>query len=243
MIELRDVYLRRGSRTIVGGMTFSVPPGVTALVGRNGAGKTTLIRSLCGLLPPSRGTIFVDDVDLYSAGSQGRSLKSSIGWMPQEPVLPRRGRVREVVEYAAWMRGASPKELSASAEAAIDHVGLDGRRAIRIGKLSGGERRRAALACALVGHPRILVLDEPTVGLDPHQRNAFLTRIKSGAMTTILSTHLLEDVLEVADRVIAIDEGNLLREVSVTDLGESSTGNGSYRQFRDRLFGPERATD
>lgn len=217
MIEVQGLDVELGGRPVLRAVTCAFPRGATALVGRNGAGKTTLLRSLCGLLPTRRGSILVDGRDPRDGGGAGRDLRAELGWMPQDARLPRRVRVVDIVRYAAWLRRVSG---DVEVGEALDAVDLTERAECRIGQLSGGQQRRAALACAIVGRPAVLLLDEPTVGLDPEQRDHFLRMIKqlSRDRTVVVSTHLIEDVLGVADHVVGLSEGEVTRVGSLGAL-------------------------
>ncbi|WP_418062296.1 ABC transporter ATP-binding protein [Pimelobacter simplex] len=184
--------------------------GVCGLVGVNGAGKSTLLRTLAGCRRPDAGAVRVDDVDLYRR-SRGAVI-GRIGYMPQQLDLPRELRVSDALAYASWVRGV-PAALAARRNAGIlDRVGLGSRRDDRVGRLSGGMNRRLALAVALVTEPDVLLLDEPTTGLDPEQRaalRAILLDLDASAVT-VLSSHVMEDVAQMADRVAVIEAGRVL---------------------------------
>lgn len=219
MIEVRDIEVSLGGQAILTGLTCSFPVGVTSLVGRNGAGKTTLIRTLCGLVVPTAGEVIVDEVRLFESADAIRRVRAGLGWMPQDPPLPARARVVDVVRYAAWLRGIE-SSIADQAEAALVAVNLVDRSLRRVGTLSGGQQRRVALACALVGKPAVMLLDEPTVGLDPEQRDHFLEVVRSYAVdrTVVLSTHLMEDVLGAANQVVVVANGAVVRSCTVQQL-------------------------
>lgn len=219
MIEVSGVSVSLGRQVVLAELTCSFPRGVTALVGRNGAGKTTLIRTLCGLVVPTAGEVVVGGVRLLESAAAARQVRAGLGWMPQDPPLPARARVVDVVRYAAWLRGVK-SAVGDQVEAALTAVDLVNRSSYRVGTLSGGQQRRVALACALVGQPAVMLLDEPTVGLDPEQRDHFLEVVRAyGAdRTVVLSTHLMEDVLGAADHVVVVAGGSVVRSCSVQQL-------------------------
>ncbi|WP_164545226.1 ABC transporter ATP-binding protein [Antribacter gilvus] len=241
MIEFQDLEVRLGGRAVLDGANGSLPTGVTALLGRNGAGKTTLIRSLSGLVRLHAGTVRVDGVDPFVSHSALTAYRRSLGFMPQDPPFVGSARVLDVVRYAAWLRGLTKSTEHASAMTALSDVDLGDHLRARVRTLSGGQRRRVALACALVGEPRFLLLDEPTAGLDPDQRDHFLDRVRGLApdRTVLVSTHLMEDVLAVADHIAVLDGGRIVRSVPVAEV-LAGTGEGpatAMRELRRSLLG------
>lgn len=219
-VALADVRVKRGSREILRGATCRFEPGVTALLGRNGAGKTTLLRTIATLEKPSHGLMTLGGQDPFESRTALKAYRSNLGWMPQHPELVQRARVVDAVGYAAWLAEIPRAERGAAVSRALQAVGLEPKSRRRIGELSGGQQRRVALACSLVAEPRILLLDEPTVGLDPEQRQHFLETVATDteARVVILSTHLMEDVLAVADRVLVVDEGLVTETYDVAEL-------------------------
>ncbi|WP_425955749.1 ATP-binding cassette domain-containing protein [Xylanimonas sp. McL0601] len=184
-------------------------PGITALLGPNGAGKSTLMRTLVTDLRPRAGEVVL-------AGGPVRTrverleARASIGYLPQGFGFDGRFTVGEYVEYLAWLRAVPARSRRAAVARAVDVVGLGGEVGTRMGRLSGGMRQRAGIAGAIVGEPRLLVLDEPTVGLDPAQRAGFrrvLTRLE--APRVVLSTHLTDDVTAVAHHVVVLAGGHV----------------------------------
>jgi ABC-type multidrug transport system ATPase subunit len=151
-------------------VSIDLAPGVTGLVGVNGAGKSTMLRILSGGLRPSAGSVSVLGSDLYGKGR--RAALAGTALMPQELRVPREMRAVDVVSYIGWLRGLSSKEAKLRSEQVLEAVGLAERSDTRVSALSGGMVRRLALAQALVAQPRLLLLDEPTTGLDPEQRAA-----------------------------------------------------------------------
>lgn len=223
MIDLVGLGVTLGGTEVLRGLTCTFQPGVTALLGRNGAGKTTLIRTLAGLVPTTSGAVLLDGESPFGDEAASRGYRSRLGWMPQEPVFPGRVRVLDAVMYAAWLAGARPEREHA--EASLRRVALSGDRRRRVGAMSGGQRRRLALACATVSNPSVLLLDEPTVGLDPEQRERFLSSITGAGPGNIvlLSTHLMEDVLAVADRVVVLDSGSITIDTELAALRSGDT--------------------
>lgn len=196
-------------RTVLHDVDVTFTPGVTALLGPNGAGKTTLLRTLATVLPPLDGTLVLDGV-VVGGERAARQVRRDIGYLPQRFGWDPGMRVGEFVEYAAWLREVPEAERARAVEAALDHVDLSGRRRDRMARLSGGMRQRAGIAWAIVGTPSLVILDEPTVGLDPRQRLQFRRIVSelSGA-TVVLSTHLIDDVAAICDRVVVLHDGRV----------------------------------
>lgn len=192
--------------------SFAVESGVCGLVGVNGAGKSTLLRTLAGCRRPESGQVHLDGKALY--GRDRREVVGRVGYMPQQLDLPREMRVSDAMTYASWVRGVPSATSSARNAGLLERVGLAQQSTRRVGELSGGMNRRLALAVALVTDPDVLLLDEPTTGLDPAQRAA-LRGIVSGlgsASATILSSHVMEDVALMAGRIAVLHDGRLLHD-------------------------------
>ena len=221
-LALRGVQKAQGS-FVFGPVSVNFRPGVTALLGANGAGKTTLIRLAVGIMAPDKGTVVVD--------GRGLSARSrSAGYLPQDFEGPKGVRVRDYLRYIAWCRSRRNHRLDDRDVArALARVGLESKADSKIGALSGGMVRRVGIAQALIGDSGIVVLDEPTVGLDPVQRRDLRSLLEDlGADTTVvLSTHLSEDVAAVASHVSVLHEGALVHDGSVEEL--IATGGASER--------------
>ncbi|MGL5829412.1 MAG: ABC transporter ATP-binding protein, partial [Angustibacter sp.] len=191
-------------------VSFAVQSRVTGIIGANGAGKSSLLNILSGAQQPTQGTVTCDGTPLY--GKARRSLLPQIALMPQTYSFPGELSVLEFVSQLAWMRGVPRRDCLAQAHEAIEQVQLSDRAQRRMGSLSGGMVRRVGLAQALVAHPELLILDEPTTGLDPEQR-AVLRQIISnlpGSAKVIISSHIMEDIENVAERVVVLDHGRLI---------------------------------
>ena len=182
-------------------------PSLIGLVGPNGAGKSTLMKLLVAGLLPTGGTISVDDVPL---SRYEKKLKEKLGYLPQDFGLYDELTVREFLDYMAALKGI--RDSKAAIESAILATGLEEKRKARIKTLSGGQRQRVGIAQALLGTPEFLILDEPTVGLDPEERIRFRNFFSQTAQDklVLLSTHIIEDVQSVCDRLIVIDQGQIL---------------------------------
>lgn len=207
-----------GRSVVIDQLSVTLRPGITALLGPNGAGKTTLLRTLATVMPPRSGRIRIDDVEIDSERS-ARRVRDRVGYLPQDFGFDPQMTVTDFVTYAAWMRGVPSGQWRQSVAEALEMVDLTDRRQARMRSLSGGMRRRAGIAWAVVGRPRLVLLDEPTVGLDPRQRLQFRKIISMlGDTVVVLSTHLIDDVGAVCDRVIVMYGGAARFDGTVAEL-------------------------
>jgi ABC-2 type transport system ATP-binding protein len=212
-----------GNVTALDGLTVSVWPGVTGLVGANGAGKSTLIKILLGLLPPTTGQATVLGHDTQTSGETIRTL---LGYMPEHDCLPPDVTATEFVTHLGRMSGLPPTVAKERAAESLRHVGLHEERYRLIGTYSTGMKQRVKLAQALVGDPRLLLLDEPTNGLDPAGRTAMLELIaRIGAefgISIVVASHLLGEIEQICDHLVAIEAGRLLRADTITSFTQVS---------------------
>ncbi|MER5463126.1 ABC transporter ATP-binding protein [Streptomyces sp. NPDC002668] len=210
-VTVRELEVNYRSFRALAGVSFTLGPGVTGLLGPNGAGKTTLLRTLATAALPDGGDISVLGMDPRTP--EGRlGIRRRLGYLPQDPGFHPAFTAFEFVDYVAILkeltdRAARHREVLR----VLDAVGLPGRRGKKIKQLSGGMRQRVALAAALVGDPEFLILDEPTVGLDPEQRLRFRELIADlgDGRTVLLSTHQTEDVAALCRRVVVLDHGTV----------------------------------
>ncbi|WP_326563734.1 ABC transporter ATP-binding protein [Micromonospora peucetia] len=202
--------VRAGRRMAVQGLDLRLGVGVHGLLGPNGAGKTTLIRALATVVSPAAGELRL--LGRSAAGPGGlREVRRALGYLPQHLGYYPRFTVREFVEYMAWLKEMPRREIPGAVQHAIDRVGLTDRADARLKTLSGGMLRRTGIAQAIVNSPELLLLDEPTVGLDPEQRVAFreLLRDLGADACVLVSTHLVEDVVAACGAVVLIHDGRL----------------------------------
>jgi ABC-2 type transport system ATP-binding protein len=225
-VTATGLSLRYGGTHALDGVSLRLTRGVTGLLGPNGAGKTTLLRVLATAVPPDRGEFTVLDHD--PGTTAGRlALRRTLGYLPQTPGFHPDFTTFEFVDYVAILkeltdRGARHREVRRVLEA----VDLSGVRGKRLKRLSGGMRQRVALAAALVGDPGFLVLDEPTVGLDPEQRMRFRELVAEAGegRTVLLSTHQTEDVAMLCHRVVVLARGRVRFEGTPAELTARAAG-------------------
>ena len=229
MIEAQNLSRRYGDFTAVDGISFSVPEGeILGMLGPNGAGKTTTIRMITGFLPPTSGRVTVAGKDLFEAP---REARRQVGYLPENVSLYPEMRVDEYLAYRARLEGLSRLEMRQAIPLSMERCLLADVRHQIIGTLSKGYRQRVGLATAILHNPRVLVLDEPTVGLDPKQIISIreLIRQLGREHTLLLSTHILPEVELLCDRVVIIDRGRIVAEGTPQSLRESWTGNTGVR--------------
>ncbi len=201
--------------TALDDISFTIDSGVFGLLGHNGAGKTTLMKALVTVLEPSAGTIRICGFDTKK---QGEQVRSRIGYLPQELTMYPSLSVFDFVNYIAELKGIHDKQ---AVNAVLEQVEMLEFSKRKIGQLSGGMKRRVGIAQALVGNPQILVVDEPTAGLDPEERVRFrgvLSRFAKDGKTVLLSTHIVEDVHQICEELAVLRKGHLLYSGTATSL-------------------------
>ena len=228
MISLSGVTKRYGAATAVLDLSFTVNSGETlGLLGQNGAGKTTTLNIITGYLAPTSGDVRVGDYDLLT---QPRQAKRLIGYLPEQPPLYQDMTVREYLLFVAELKGTRKKaDRAAAVEHAAARAGLQGMEQRLIRNLSKGYRQRVGIAAALLGTPKIIILDEPTVGLDPAQMIEIRSLIRDlgKTHTVILSSHILSEVQTVCDRVLIIAHGRLVAQGTPEELAAQLTAKGT----------------
>ena len=229
MIEVLGVCKYYGGNVGVADLTFVAGRGdVVGLLGPNGAGKTTTLRMITGYLLPSRGTVRIAGADLWAAPL---ALRRRIGYLPDRPPLYREMSVRAYVSYAAALRGVPRAERRQRVAEAVAACGLAEVTGRLVGHLSRGYQQRVGLAQAIVHDPALLVLDEPTVGLDPRQIHELreLIRRLGRERTVVLSSHILPEVSMLCNRVLILDRGRVLAEDAPERLARSLRGTSRFR--------------
>lgn len=218
MIEVQHLTKYYGTRLALKDVSFQVPKGsVTGFLGPNGAGKTTTMRVIAGFLQPTEGTVRVAD---YDVRQDPLAAKAKIGYMPESPPIYPEMTVREFLEFVSQIKKVPAKVRKERIDAVVEETGLTEVRGRIVGRLSRGYRQRVGLATALIHDPEVLILDEPTAGLDPVQiveiRN--LVRRLGQERTVMLSTHILPEVTQVCRNVIIINEGRVMASGALEDL-------------------------
>jgi ABC-2 type transport system ATP-binding protein len=220
LIVTRSLTKRYGARvTALADLDIEVPAGVTGLVGANGAGKSTLIKILLGLLPSTSGSARVLDLDVATQGQQIREL---VGYMPEHDCLPPDVTATELVVHLARMSGLPMTAARERAADTLRHVGLYEERYRPMGGYSTGMKQRVKLAQALVHDPRLVLLDEPTNGLDPAGRDEMLGLIRRigtvFGISVVVTSHLMGELERICDHVVVIDGGRLMRSAATASM-------------------------
>ena len=218
MIKVSKLSKQYVERTAVNNISFEVEPGeIVGFLGPNGAGKTTTLRMLTGYIPPTSGTASIGGHDVFSESIKARQ---KIGYMPENVPLYDDMRVREYLRFRAQLKGLRGQKARQGVSEAIELCGLKQIKRQMISSLSKGYKQRVGLADALVNNPELLILDEPTNGLDPNQIRSFRELIKQLGIrhTILISTHILSEVEMTCNRVIILNEGKIIANGKPNDL-------------------------
>ncbi len=235
MIEVEGLIKDFGTTRAVAGVSFSVRAGeIMGLLGPNGSGKTTIMRVLTGFFPPSEGRVAIDGLDVEE---HSLAVRERIGYLPENVVLYPDLSVRRFLAFCAEVKGIPSSARRARLDDVMTACGLTEVAGKLIGKLSKGYRQRVGIAQAVIHRPKVLVLDEPTVGLDPRQIVDIRSLIKSlgGSTTILLSTHILPEVSVTCERVMIIDYGRIIAEDTALGLTRRLQGSD---ETRARIAGP-----
>lgn len=223
MIEVRNLTKYYGDFIAVRDVSFTAENGsILGFLGPNGAGKTTTMRIITGFMPATSGTVLIEGLDIFT---QSLEARRKIGYLPENPPLYADMRVDAYLRFVARLRGVPRSKLADALDHAIGVCGLESVSHRICGQLSKGYRQRVGLAQALIHDPPVLVLDEPTIGLDPRQIHEIRELIKtlSGSRTVVLSTHILPEVSQICDKVVIIADGHVVLEEKLAALPEGST--------------------
>jgi len=218
MIEFLDVSKFFGEHKALSNASIKIEDGITiGIVGPNGAGKTTLIRLLCGILKPTSGQILVNGMDLQKHSTD---IKKIIGYLPEEPNLYERPKASELLEYFGLLYGVPSDKIKQRIDELLDLVGLSDRKDWRVSSFSKGMRQRLAISRALIHDPKIIVFDEPTMGLDPLTSKKIREFIKSlkKDKTIILCTHYMYEAEQLCDKIAIIDKGKIKAYDTIDNL-------------------------
>lgn len=222
-IELKDICKKYGRQNVLKSVSLEFDEGVYGLLGKNGAGKTTLIGILLGIIQANSGEIRMDGEDLTR---HSKEFLDKIGYLPQYPKFYKEMQVRDFLLYMATLKGIPNHERKDKVDRMLAEVNLSDAKKKKVGALSGGMRQRLGIAQAMINDPKLLILDEPTAGLDPQERIRFRNLISKFAKnrTVILVTHIVSDVEYIANQVIIMDEGEIVCKGKIEDLEKSIDG-------------------
>lgn len=222
-LEFHTLCKSYGNNKALNNFSATLDNGIYALLGPNGAGKSTLINILAGLIPATSGNITFDGEDTLKMGERFRSL---LGFMPQYPGFYPDFTAEQLMLYIASLKGLKKSKAKAECEKLLGEVNLTDKKDKRIKSFSGGMKQRLGLAQALIGEPAILILDEPTAGLDPKERVRFRNLISrlSSQMTVIFCTHIVSDIETIANEVLLLKRGELIGKGPVSELTDTLKG-------------------
>lgn len=222
-LTVSNLTKKYGSKVAVDHVDLELTSGIIGLLGPNGAGKTTMIRLLCDLLHPDEGGVYLDGENIRDLGEEYRDI---LGYLPQKVGYYPWFSAEKYLHYIAALKGMSPNQAVEKTKELLEAVGLYDERKKRLGAYSGGMLQRIGIAQALLNDPKILILDEPTVGLDPQERIRFRTMIAGLARDrlVILSTHIVSDVEHIATQVVMLKSGKVVAHDQIENV-------------RDRLIG------
>jgi ABC-2 type transport system ATP-binding protein len=223
MIEVANLSKRYGELAAVRDVSFTAPKGqILGFLGPNGAGKTTTMRIITGFLPATSGTVRVEGFDVFTQSSE---VRRRIGYLPESPPLYNDMTADGFLRFVARLKGLARGDIGGALDRVLETCGLTAVRDRLLGHLSKGFRQRVGLAQALIHDPPVLILDEPTIGLDPRQiiEIRSLIRTLGGKRTVVLSTHILPEVSQVCDKVVIINDGRIVVEDTLANLTRGRT--------------------
>jgi len=220
MIEVKNLTKSYGDFVAIKNVSFVAERGsILGFLGPNGAGKTTTMRIITGFMPATSGTVLIDSLDIFANSLEARR---KIGYLPENPPLYSDMRVDAYLKFVARLRGVARSAIDDALDRVVESCGLVDVAHRICGQLSKGFRQRVGLAQALIHDPPVLVMDEPTIGLDPRQIHEIRELIKhlAGQRTVVLSTHILPEVSHICDKVVIINDGTVVLEEKLSEMEE-----------------------
>ena len=239
MIEVRELTKRYGDLVAVDRVSFTARKGeVVGFLGPNGAGKTTTMRIITGFLAATQGTVKVEDFDIFD---DSHEVRKRIGYLPENPPIYADMTVTSYLQFVGRIKGIPRAALDGAVDRALQRCGLTQVTRRVLGHLSKGYRQRVGLAQAIIHEPSVLVLDEPTIGLDPRQIVDIraLVRELAAERTVILSTHILQEVVQICQKVVIINEGQVVVEDEIGHLTQGAPLEEVFMRYISRGRGEE----
>lgn len=238
MLELSGISKKYKDKTALTQVTVTLKPGIYGLLGPNGAGKSTLMNIITGNIRPTAGHVLWEGKEIGELGADFRSL---IGYAPQQQGLYDAFSGRRFLSYMGALKGISRKEMSSEIDRVLAYVNMGEAADRTVGTYSGGMKQRILVAQAILGNPKLIVLDEPTAGLDPKERVRVreLIRTLSGDRIILVSTHVVSDIAPIAKEIILLKEGNIVDQGTVEELCARYEGSGDLEEVYMRIFGEE----
>ena len=238
MLTLKHITKKFKDKTALNDVSLELDPGIYGLLGPNGAGKSTLMNIITGNIRPTEGKVLWDGADIRELGGRFRSL---IGYAPQQQGLYNSFSGRRFLSYMAALKGIPKKEVSSEIERVLSYVNLQEAADRAVGGYSGGMKQRILIAKAILGEPKLIVLDEPTAGLDPKERVRIREQIKelSGDKIILVSTHVVSDITPIAKEILLIRSGNVIDRDTVESLCRKYGESRDLEEVYMHIFGEE----
>lgn len=238
MLELFEITKKYKDKLALNSISLTLDNGIYGLLGPNGAGKSTLMNIITGNIQPSSGTISWNGEDIKQLKSEYRSI---LGYAPQQQGLYNSFSGRRFLSYMATLKGISKKEMPYEIDRALSYVNMTEKADKAIGTYSGGMKQRILIAQAILGDPKMIILDEPTAGLDPKERVRIRERIEalSGDKIILVSTHVVSDIESIANEIILIKSGNIIDRDTVNALCSRHNNSNNLEEVYMHIFGED----